>query len=150
MGVIQKSINNLLISSAAATAGIQASIAKQEQAKAAEAAKPTEEQQIAATQEKLQEASNVAIGYTQQQARAKTAEKALGDIIGQPYDKKPRGIGQKTFDRRTANAQTMQVILQKASQDAEFRKRIEKFSVGELAAALKPTIDKKQKKEAKK
>lgn len=144
MGTIQKTINNLLISGAAATAGIESTLARQAQAKAAEAAKPTEAEEIAATQEKLQEATNVAIGYTQHQARAKTAEKALGDVIGQPYEKKPRGVGQKTFDRRTANAQTMQVILQKAAQDKAFRDRIEKFSVGELAAAMKPTIDKKK------
>lgn len=144
MGTFQKTINNLLISGVGATAGIKTSIARQDQAKATEAAKPTEAEEIAATQEKLQEATNVAIGYTQHQARAKTAEKALGDVIGQPYDKKPRGVGQKTFDRRTANAQTMQVILQKAAQDKAFRDRIEKFSVGELAAALKPTIDKKK------
>lgn len=141
MGEIQKAVNNLLIGTGIA-AGATAGAIKAEQKAQAEI--PKEKEEIKATQEKLEDASKIAVGYTEQQVRAKRAEEALGNIIGEPYNKKPRGVGQKTFDRRTANAQTMQVILQKAAQDKAFRDRIEKFSVGELAAALKPTIDKKK------
>lgn len=140
MGEIQKAVNNLLIGAGIAAGATSGAIKAEQKAKAEI---PKEEEEIKATQEKLEDASKMAIGYTEQQVRAKRAEEALGDIIGEPYNKKPRGVGQKTFDRRTANAETMKVIFQKAAQDKAFRERISKFSTSDIARAIKPTIDKK-------
>ena len=156
MGTIQQSLNNILISAGVATAAtkgtMESNALKEEKAlrieeekkKEAEAAKKAEQEDIAKTNQKLNEALSQAVGYTKEQATAFEAEKALGDVIGEKYNKKPRGVGQKTYDRRTANANTMQVILQKAAQDQAFRERINKFSSKQLAKALKPSIDKKE------
>lgn len=145
MGTIQNSLNNLLMTTSIAGGTFKAIASQNAKTKAMEAAKPTEEQEIKAATDKLREATDMAIGYSEKQAVAKTAEQELGDVIGKRNEKKPRGVGQKTFDRRQANAQTMQVILQKAAQNKDFRDRIAKFSRSELAAALKPTIDEKKK-----
>ena len=163
MGPIQQSLNNILISAGVATAATKGAMEskalkeekalriEEEKKKEAEAqaqakaeAKKAEQEDIAKTNQKLNEALSQAVGYTKEQATAFEAEKALGDVIGEKYNKKPRGVGQKTYDRRTANANTMQVILQKAAQDQAFRERINKFSSKQLAKALKPSIDKKE------
>lgn len=139
---IQQTINNLLATTAITAGGIKAAAKEKKPTAAPEA--DAEAAEISATQQKLEEATQMAIGYTGQQARAKSAEKALGDVIGETYNKKPRGVGQKTYERRMANAETMKVIYQKAAQDKDFRERINKFSAKELSLALKPTIDKKE------
>ncbi len=116
--------------------------AKAEEIKAKEAEEATQKD-IKATESKLNEALSIALGYTQKQARGFEAAEAMGDLLGTKYEKKPRGVGQKTFERRKANAISFQKIQSSYIQQQEFRDRLRKFSAKEVAEAIKPEIDKK-------
>lgn len=135
MGVFQSGINNILGQTAAVTAKVKDYRDKQA------AIKEKEQKDIAAANEKLDIAEQMAVGYSEEQAHAKINQRAMGLA---EYNKKPRGVQQKTFERRQANLQAMREIREKWTQNKEFRERINKSSNTNLAATLKPTIDKKE------
>lgn len=109
---------------------------EQEQAKVLES-QQAEQRSIAETNSKIDEAIKMSIGYTDKDIRAQQAGEALG--INNPQ-KNPRGVSNKTFERRTANANAMREILTRASQSADFRERLEKFSSKDISKALNPQI----------
>lgn len=152
MGTFQSGINNILGAAAVAATTAKSSIEKSKANAQAEAEaneekiktsikeQEAEAKDIQDTQEKLDDARQLAIGYTQADIRKSKAAKAMG--IDLP-PKNPRGVSNKTFNRRYANAQAMQVIQEKYLQDAEFRKRISNIKPKDLAAAMKPEINKR-------
>ena len=137
MGIFQSGINNILGQAATVTSKVKAYSDKKAEIKAKEA------EDIASANKKLDTAELMAVGYSETQAAAKLNQRAMGL---EEYSKKPRGVQQKAFDRRMANLQAMQEIRQKWSQNKDFRDRINKSSSSQLAATLKPTIDKKESK----
>lgn len=134
----QSNINNLLTQAAIGGRALKYAAKEAETAKASEAAaKEAEQQQIADTETKIDEAIKMSLGYTQGDIRKQAASKELGINIPQ---KNPRGVSQKAFERRQANAMAMKEILTKYSQEKEWRYRLEKFSTKELSATLNPGI----------
>lgn len=129
----------------AAAKAEEESVAK-EQAAALEK-EQAEQRSIAETENKINEAIQMSIGYTPQNVKAQQAASELG--INNPQ-KNPRGVSNRTFERRTANANAMREILMRASQDSDFRERLKKFSSKDLSQALNPQIRAKLKKEANK
>lgn len=153
MASIQSAINNILISSAVGATAVEKSIgaseakkeaevkAQAEMKKAKKEEKEAEKKDIQETQQKLADARQMAIGYTQADINKQKAQKALG--VTSPL-KKPRGVGQVTYDRRMANAMAMEEIQNKYAQNADFRERIRGIKPKALAQAMKPEINKKQ------
>lgn len=142
MGKIQSAINDILGEAASIT---QATVKGVEQGQKVEAKKAEaaiqEQKDIATATEKLDAASLMAVGYSQKQAKSIMNQRALGL---EEYNKKPRGVGQKTFERRMANLEAMKEIRNKYAQNQAYRNRILKASPSEIATTLKPTIDKKE------
>lgn len=116
---------------------------EQEQAKALEE-QQAEQRSIAETESKIDEAIKMSVGYNASDIKSQEAAQAMG--LDNPQ-KNPRGVSNKTFERRTANANAMREILMKASQSADFRERLEKFSSKDISKALNPQIRTKSKKE---
>ena len=145
----QSNINNLLTQAAiggralkfaakeATAAKASEAAAKEAEQKELELAKEAEQKQIADTEAKIDEAIKMSLGYNQGEIRKQAASKELGINIPQ---KNPRGVSQKAFERRQANAMAMKEILTKYSQEKDWRDRLEKFSTKELSATLNPSI----------
>lgn len=145
----QSNINNLLTQVAIggralkyASKEAEAEKKSQELAKASEqeqlkAQQEAERESITSTESKIDEAIRMSVGYTNEDIKKQNASKDLGIDIP---NKMPRGVSQKTFDRRQANANAMKEILSKFSQNKEWRDRLEKYSVKDLAKTLNPTI----------
>lgn len=145
----QSAINNILTQTAITTRAVKfaanqkeaVELAKEKEQRAA-AAEALEKEQaemksIADTENKINEAIKMSVGYSNKEIKAQQAAQAMG--INNPQ-KNPRGVSTKTFERRTANATAMQEILTKASQNKDFRERLEKFTSKDLANALNPQI----------
>ena len=109
---------------------------KEEQAKVLEE-QQAEQRSIAETESKIDEAIKMSVGYSNKDIRAQEAGEALG--LNNPQ-KNPRGVSNKTYERRMANANAMREILSKASQSKDFRDRLEKFSSKDLSNALNKQI----------
>lgn len=129
----------------AAAKAEEESLAK-EQAAALEK-EQAQQRSIAETENKIDEALKMSIGYSAKDIRAQQARNELG--IETPQ-KNPRGVNNRTYERRQANANAMREILTRASQSEDFRERLKRFSSKDLSNALNPKIrTKAPKKEAK-
>lgn len=149
MGVFQSSINNLLTQVAIGSRALkyaskeaEAEKKSQELAKASEqeqlkAQQEAEKESIAQTESKIDEAIRMSLGYNKGEIAKQNASKDLGIDIP---NKMPRGVSQRTFERRQANAIAMKEILTRYSQNKEWRDRLEKYSAKNLAETLNPTI----------
>lgn len=145
----QSNINNLLTQAAiggralkfaakeATAAKDSEAAAKEAEQKELELAKEAEQKQIAETETKIDEAIKMSLGYNQGEIRKQAASKELGINIPQ---KNPRGVSQKVFERRQANAMAMKEILTKYSQEKDWRDRLAKFSTKDLSGVLNPSI----------
>lgn len=145
MGTIQSGINNILGAVAAAT--VAASSSKEKKAEEAKklqekdiAEAQAEQESIAATQKKLEQANQMALGYTQADLDKREAAKALG--IELP-NKNPRGVSNATLARRMGNLKAMEEIQAKYIQNKEFRERLANIKAKSVAAAIKTNINKK-------
>lgn len=142
MGVFQKGINNILAEAAVGATIAKDSIQKDKALKAeAEeqeaAAKQAEAEDLAKTQETVDDAIQMSIGYSQKEITKQKASKALG-LEGK--NKMPIGVSKATFDRRSSNAKAMQEILNKYVQNKDFRERISKYTSKDLSIALNGEI----------
>ena len=137
MGTFQSGINNILGATAAAATTIKAGVDKEKQIEEAKA--EAEKKDIAEATEKLADARQMAIGYSESEINKKKAAAALGI----EDNKLPKSIKQKTYDRRYANAKAMEAIHTQYVQNKEFRDRIAKLSPKDISKAIKPDINKK-------
>ena len=159
MGVFQRGINNLL-----AEAGVVASVvskdiqdkklakAEVEKAKTIEAQNKIEadkkaqeklQADIKSGQEKYQDAVKMAIGYTKKDIQAQKARQAQGL---EPTNKNPRGVSNKSRGWRETNAKLMlDKILPQFEIDENFRNRMSKFTVSQIAESIRPDIRHKPK-----
>ena len=134
----QSNINNLLTQVAIGGRALKyASKEAEAEKKSQELAEEAERESIKSTESKIDEAIRMSVGYTNKDIKKQNASKDLGIDIP---NKMPRGVSQKTFDRRQANANAMKEILSKYSQNKEWRERLEKYSAKDLANTLNPTI----------
>jgi len=142
MGVFQRGINNLLGEFAIASKMVTDDIKMQKQQKEAinqqqQALEEAEKKSVEEAQNKIDEALKYSIGYSKADL---TSQQAREDMGLQPTNKLPRGVSKKTYERRTANAQAMQKILTQYVQNADFRKRIEKYSSKEISKSINPEV----------
>lgn len=142
MGVFQKGINNILAEAAVGATLAKDSIQKDKALKAEaeereKAAKQAEAEELAKTQETVDDAIQMSIGYSQKEITKQKASKALGL---EDKGKMPRGVSKATFDRRSSNAKAMQEILNKYVQNKDFRDRISKYTAKDLSIALNAEI----------
>ena len=142
MGVFQKGINNILAEAAVGATLAKDSIQKDKALKAEaeereRAAKQAEAEELAKTQETVDDALQMSIGYSQKEITKQKAGKALGL---EDKGKMPRGVSKATFDRRSSNAKAMQEILNKYVQNKDFRERISKYTAKDLSMALNAEI----------
>ena len=71
-------------------------------------------------------------------------KRKAGETLGLDMpNKNPRGVSNVTLQRRVGNLKAMEEIQAKYIQDEEFRKRLKSLSSKDLAAAIKPIINKK-------
>ena len=140
MGTFQSGINNILGATALAATTIKDTVDKKNMQEAA--AKEKEQKEISEAEKKLSDARQMAIGYSEGEIRKKEASAALGI----EDNKLPKSIKQKTYDRRFANAKAMEAIHTRYAQNKEFRERIKNLSPKDIAAAIKPDINKSIKK----
>ena len=134
MGKIQGAINNILGATAVGVGAVKKELAAGKQAKEAEQA------EIKATETKLSQARKMAVGYTEEDIAKQEAAEAMGITLP---EKKPRGVQTPAFTRRMANAKAMEAIHTRYAQDKDFRKRLEGLKAKDIAAAIKPDINKK-------
>ena len=142
MGVFQKGNNNILAEAAVGATLAKDSIQKDKALKAEaeereRAAKQAEAEELAKTQETVDDALQMSIGYSQKEITKQKAGKALGL---EDKGKMPRGVSKATFDRRSSNAKAMQEILNKYVQNKDFRERISKYTAKDLSMALNAEI----------
>ncbi len=149
----QSTINNLLTSAAVAGRALKYSAKESEMKKAGEiaAAQEAENQKLAAQEaekasieganSKIDEAIKLSVGYSNEDITKQNAAKDLGIEIP---EKNPRGVSQKTFDRRMANAKAMEEIVRKYAQDKDWRDRLEKYTAKDLSRVLNPSIRSKK------
>lgn len=141
----QSAINNILGTAAGAT--IAAKSYKDKKAKEAEAEKKAgieaqaqEKADIEEAQKKMSDATQMAIGYKQEDLDKREAAEAMGIQLPQ---KNPRGVSNATYERRVGNAKAMEEIQARYIQNKEFRERLKNIKTKALAAALKTEINKK-------
>ena len=153
MGVFQSGINNILAQAGVATKFASDTIRenkkaqmeeqkaeadkKMAEAKEVEAKQKAEQESIIETQNKINEAIQMSIGYSPKELKTQQARESMGLS---PTGKNPRGVSNKTFERRSANAQAMQGILTKYVQNAEFRDRLKNLKAKEISQALNKEI----------
>lgn len=141
----QSAINNILGTAAGAT--IAAKSYGDKKAKEAEAEKKAgieaqaqEKADIEEAQKKMSDATQMAIGYKQEDLDKREAAEAMGIQLPQ---KNPRGVSNATYERRVGNAKAMEEIQARYIQNKEFRERLKGIKTKALAAALKTEINKK-------
>lgn len=147
MGAFQKGINNILLQAGVGAKFVSDKMQQVKDDKTAEAEKiqaekTAEQESIKETENKINEAIQLSMGYTNKDIKARAGAEAMG--INYPQ-KNPRGVSNKTFERRQANAETMKRILSQYVQNKDFRERISKFKPNELAGALNPQVRSKKK-----
>lgn len=96
-----------------------------------------EKESIKQTQTLIDDALNMSLGYNASDIKKQKASKDLGINLPQ---KNPRGVSNKTFDRRLANLKAYQQILNQFIQNKDFRERINKYTAKDLSGALNPQI----------
>ena len=153
MGVFQSGINNILAQAGVATKfasdtireNKQAKLSQQKaeteqkmaEAKEVEAKKQAEQESILETENKINEAIQMSIGYTEGNIKSQKARASMGLA---PTGKNPRGVSNKTFERRSANAEAMRSILSKYVQNAEFREKLKGLKAKDISTALNTEI----------
>lgn len=142
MGVFQKGINNLLGEFALVSKMASDDITKLknqeiETNKQKIAEEEAEKKSIADIQNKINEAMQYSVGYNKSEI---TSQKARQEMGLDPTNKLPRGVSQKTYDRRMANAQAMEKILSQHIQNKDFRQRMEKYSAQEISKSINPEV----------
>lgn len=157
MGVFQSGINNILMQAGIGArlvsdkikdvkAEQEAESKKIEANKQAEIEKATADEQAQKEYEaKMNEAIDLAMGYSKEQINARRTAESLG--VDFPK-KNPRGVNNKTFARRLANAESFRKISadwQQKEDWIERRKFILESKSEDLANAFKPTIRSRKK-----
>lgn len=142
MGAFQSGINNILMQTGIASSVASDKLKTMQAQKIAE--KKEEEESIANTEQLINDALAMSVGYNEKDIQAEKAGKAMG-LEKTRFSTKPTGVSQKTYDRRMANMEAQQKILMQYIQNKDFRERMSKFSVKDVSKALNKIVRGKKK-----